>query len=168
MSRGLLKLKIFQFIPSENHTKEVRNFLTMIKIWTYIRPCLSTPKSLFSVVDHFFSVVSYFITVYIWLIQNWYFCWPGTKTASNWYSIETSKKVFSGVSNCQCSVIFAIINYQPKLFMFTINYTGSQKESIMLRFMLLSAYTHRQEAHPSPTAFRAILMNVLDRLRCVS
>ena len=44
-------------------------------------------------------------------------------------------------------------------------YTGGQKESIMLRFMLLSAYIGRQEAHRTPTAFRVIVMNVLDRLR---
>ena len=46
-------------------------------------------------------------------------------------------------------------------------YTGGQKESIILRFMLLSAYIGRQEAHRTPTAFRVILMDVLDRLRCV-
>ena len=46
-------------------------------------------------------------------------------------------------------------------------YTGGQKELIMLRFMLLSAYIGRQEAHCTPTAFRVIVMNVLDRLRCV-
>ena len=46
-------------------------------------------------------------------------------------------------------------------------YTGGQKELIMLRFMLLSAYIGRQEAHRTPTAFRVIVTNVLDRLRCV-
>ena len=46
-------------------------------------------------------------------------------------------------------------------------YTGGQKESVVLRFMFLSAYIGRQEAHRTPTAFRVIAMNVLDRLRCV-
>ena len=40
-----------------------------------------------------------------------------------------------------------------------IKYTGAQKELIMLRFMLLSAYIGRQEAHRTPTAFRVIVMN---------
>ena len=45
------------------------------------------------------------------------------------------------------------------------SYTGGQNELIVLRFMLLSVYIGRQEAHPTPTAFRVIVMNVLDRLR---
>ena len=53
-----------------------------------------------------------------------------------------------------------------KAILITTYYTGGQKESIMLRFMLLSAYIGRQEAHRIPTAFRVIVMNGLDRLSC--